>query len=539
MIEVEAEEGDLQAPEQEFLIVLLPNKWDSDEDIKEGEEPLLTKSMQLIQAARKSAMLKRETSTRTSKVLRTNTSEKESDPTETNPCITVQIDSKIEQGHHVISTLGNGLTTTPEAAKSKCGIKQSQAPVVITLPNITDSEEKATSDTNEEQEHTHGDGEAGQGHLSSVLLNDATITHSSISITTMTTKVSGGETVDPYTNAAGYQHGSEALEPHIATASTAAEELQKMHTANKPSASEVPTVETHSGVVRKQAYYTIAEDPANTPVLQCVPMDDKTNSPNAKSQSPRTSEIRTSEVQPEALTEETHNQSDTNTILSHSSKIPELGVNCSEKLDEAVGSPQDDNGKQRSEASTSSAASTRRKRKKKKASTGASAAPDGAAKSENAVKQTEAPERKSTLDPGTGEHLAEYLVNVIRAHGGVTRLSYLRKEVYPQYHHKYSNYGTIPYFRKVFLINHPEMFEVYKEDSGMVFVKLVGDSSKVAKVPVSLALSAPSPTKEKTATPTQASKPEAGQKVSGNSKQLPVQASKPASAISSRKERTT
>ena len=204
-----------------------------------------------------------------------------------------------------------------------------------------------------------------------------------------------------------------------------------------------------------------------------------------------------------------------------------------------MASPQDGNGKQRSEASTSAAASTRTKRKKKKASTGASAAPDGAAKSENAVKQTETPERKSTLDPGTDDHLAEYLVNVIRAHGGVTRLSYLRKEVYPQYHHKYSNYGTIPYFRKVFLINHPEMFEVYKEDSGMVFVKLVGDSSKVAKVPVSLALSAPSPTKEKTATPTQASKPEAGQKVSGNSKQLPVQASKPASAISSRKERTT
>jgi len=70
-------------------------------------------------------------------------------------------------------------------------------------------------------------------------------------------------------------------------------------------------------------------------------------------------------------------------------------------------------------------------------------------------------------------------VNVIRAHGGVTRLAYLRKEVYPQYHHKYSNYGTIPYFRKVFLINHPELFEVYKEDSGMVFVKLVGNSSKL------------------------------------------------------------
>lgn len=538
VMEVEAEEDDLQALEQEFLIVLLPNWWDSDEDVKEGEEPLLTKSMQLIQAARKS-MLKRETSTCTSKVLRTNTSEKESDPTEASPCIMVQIDSKIEQGHHVISTLGNGLTTTPEAAKSKCESKQSQAPVVKTLPNITDSEEKATSDTNKEPEHTHGDGEAGQGHLSSVLPNDATITHSSTSITAMTNEVSSSETVDPYTNAAGYQHGSEALEPHIATASTAAKELQKMQTANKPSASEVPTVETHSGVVRKQAYYTIAEDPANTPVLQCVPMDDKTNSPNTKSQSPRTSEIRTSEVQPEALTEETHNQSDTNTILSHSSKIPELGVNCSEKLEEAVGSPQDDNGKQRSEASTSAAASTRRKRKKKKASTGASAAPDGAAKSENAVKQTEAPERKSALDPGTGDHLAEYLVNVIRAHGGVTRLSYLRKEVYPQYHRKFSNYGTIPYFKKVFLINHPELFEMYKEDSGMVFVKLVGDSSKVAKVPVSLALSAPSPTKEKTATPTQVSKPEAGQKVSGNSKQLPVQASKPASAIPSRKERTT
>jgi len=106
VIEVEAEEGDLQAPEQEFLIVLLPNRWDSDEDVKEGEEPLLTKSMQLIQAARKSARLKRETSTCSCKVLRTNTSEKESDPTETSPCITVQIDSKIEQGHHVISTLG-------------------------------------------------------------------------------------------------------------------------------------------------------------------------------------------------------------------------------------------------------------------------------------------------------------------------------------------------------------------------------------------------------------------------------------------------
>ena len=543
VMEVAAEEGDMEVPEQEFLIVLQPSKWDGDEDVREGEEPVLTKSMQLIQAARKSAILRREADTDRSKALGANTGERESDPTQTNP-MKVQIDSKMEQGHHVVPTQEISLATTPTAAESKCGSKQPQAPIIGTRPKVTDLQEKATFDTDKELEQTHG--EAGQGHSNPDLPNDATITHSSTSITTIqTTEVSGSETVDPYTNAAGHPHDSDpqihfaespngrskqaqyrtskeqlctqeqqgCLDPLCQDGSTTSNAVSgkpwneaagstAIQTAQEfQSVSEVPVVETYSEEIREQTDYTKAvKDPANTPVLQGVPIMDG-NPATTESHMPSTSEIRTSEVQPEALRQEVHNQSP---------KTP--------------ASQQGDNGKQRSEASNS-ATSSPTKQKKKKASTGVSAhaASNSAAKSEKAAKQTAAPERKSSLDPGTGDHLAQYLVDVIRTHGGVIRLSYIRKEVYPQYYDEYGQYDTCPhFFKKVFLMNHPELFHVYKEDSGMVFVKLIGGSSKnlkASEVPVAVTLSA------------QSSKPEAGQKKSGDSKQLTVKASKPASAI--------
>ena len=81
--------------------------------------------------------------------------------------------------------------------------------------------------------------------------------------------------------------------------------------------------------------------------------------------------------------------------------------------------------------------------------------------------------------PGTDEHLAHYLVDYVKRHGGETRLSALRKEAFPHYANKYSyhKYGGYRYLKKGFLLAFPEYFELREDEEKIIYVKLVSEKS--------------------------------------------------------------
>lgn len=81
--------------------------------------------------------------------------------------------------------------------------------------------------------------------------------------------------------------------------------------------------------------------------------------------------------------------------------------------------------------------------------------------------------------PGTDEHLALYLVDYVKRHGGETRLSALRKEAFPHYANKYNyhKYGGYRYLKKGFLMAFPEYFELREDEEKIIYVRLVSEKS--------------------------------------------------------------
>ena len=73
--------------------------------------------------------------------------------------------------------------------------------------------------------------------------------------------------------------------------------------------------------------------------------------------------------------------------------------------------------------------------------------------------------------PGTGEHMAQFLVDFINECGGQTRLATLKKEAFQQYQEKFC--GQYTYLSKAFLRQY-DCFEIFDDSSGVCHVRIVG-----------------------------------------------------------------
>ena len=85
---------------------------------------------------------------------------------------------------------------------------------------------------------------------------------------------------------------------------------------------------------------------------------------------------------------------------------------------------------------------------------------------ESTKKTTAAAPKKKGPAPGSDDHLALFLYDYIKRHGGEVRLNFLRKEAYPEYFECYSSQrysGYRRYLRKSFILSYPVYFEVFKE----------------------------------------------------------------------------
>lgn len=93
---------------------------------------------------------------------------------------------------------------------------------------------------------------------------------------------------------------------------------------------------------------------------------------------------------------------------------------------------------------------------------------------------TSASKKKGPM-PGTDEHLALYLLDYVKKHGGEVRLGALRKEAFPEYYNRYPNlrYGGYRYLRKMFLLDYPQYFEVFG-DKKILYVRTVEEKEVVA-----------------------------------------------------------
>ena len=80
--------------------------------------------------------------------------------------------------------------------------------------------------------------------------------------------------------------------------------------------------------------------------------------------------------------------------------------------------------------------------------------------------------KKITARPGTGEHMAQFLVDFINECGGQTRLATLRREAFRQYQEKYVQ-CTYQYLGKWFLKKY-DFFEIFEDGSGVCHVRVVG-----------------------------------------------------------------
>ena len=97
------------------------------------------------------------------------------------------------------------------------------------------------------------------------------------------------------------------------------------------------------------------------------------------------------------------------------------------------------------------------------------AVPDGSS-TKNKTASKVAP-HKIPAQPGTSEHMAQFLVDFINECGGQTRLATLKKEAFQQYQEKY--HGQYTYLSKGFLRQY-DCFEIFEDSSGVCHVRVVG-----------------------------------------------------------------
>ena len=101
-------------------------------------------------------------------------------------------------------------------------------------------------------------------------------------------------------------------------------------------------------------------------------------------------------------------------------------------------------------------------------------------KTEPAKKAAMAVTKKKALQPGTRDHLAQYLRDCVREGGGEVRLTALTKKAFPEYFSRYYSRGLgFNYLRKDFLQEYPQYFKLYKNKSENInYVKLVESEEK-------------------------------------------------------------
>ena len=80
--------------------------------------------------------------------------------------------------------------------------------------------------------------------------------------------------------------------------------------------------------------------------------------------------------------------------------------------------------------------------------------------------------KKIPAQPGTGEHMAQFLVDFINECGGQVKLATLRSEAFQQYQAKYVQ-CTYQYLGKGLLKNY-DFFEIFEDGSGVCHVRVVG-----------------------------------------------------------------
>ena len=97
------------------------------------------------------------------------------------------------------------------------------------------------------------------------------------------------------------------------------------------------------------------------------------------------------------------------------------------------------------------------------------AVPDGSPIMQNAASRVAS--KRIPAQPGTGEHMAQFLVDFINECGGQTRLATLKKEAFRQYQEKY--YGQYTYLSKGFFRQY-DYFKVFEDSSGVCHVRVVG-----------------------------------------------------------------
>ena len=79
--------------------------------------------------------------------------------------------------------------------------------------------------------------------------------------------------------------------------------------------------------------------------------------------------------------------------------------------------------------------------------------------------------KRNKAQPGTSEHMAQFLADFINECGGQTRLATLRRVAFPQYQEKY--YGQYTFLSKGFLRKY-ECFQISEDSSGVCHVRVVG-----------------------------------------------------------------
>ena len=97
------------------------------------------------------------------------------------------------------------------------------------------------------------------------------------------------------------------------------------------------------------------------------------------------------------------------------------------------------------------------------------AVPDGSPIMQNAASRVAS--KRIPAQPGTGEHMAQFLVDFINECGGQTRLGALRRVALRQYQEKYD--GQYTFLSKGFLRQY-DCFEIFEDSSGVCHVRVVG-----------------------------------------------------------------
>ena len=117
------------------------------------------------------------------------------------------------------------------------------------------------------------------------------------------------------------------------------------------------------------------------------------------------------------------------------------------------------------------------------------AVPDGSPIMQNAASRVAS--KRIPAQPGTSEHMAQFLVDFINECGGQTRLGALRRVALRQYQENF--YGQYTFLSKGFLRQY-DCFEIFEDSSGFCHVRVVGAQRR------SLANTEPEKTEHKTKT---------------------------------------